>query len=160
MHQDRLEVLEVLGDQREVVLDRKGGSVGAALVNRGQLENLGTRKDARRIADERPNHVGGAVADLPVELRRLSAERHGRIDLHLDSPLRLLLDALCPGGDEGGVRGRLRAEEMMHRQSDLGGACRSGEHNRGDHSREQTRYFFHVTLLALRAPPRRLVRGA
>ena len=75
--QDRLHVLVLLGQPLVVeVLDREVGRDRVAAVHERQLEHLGARELAGRVAGHGPDDVDHAVAQLADQLRRAAAQGH------------------------------------------------------------------------------------
>jgi hypothetical protein len=86
----------------------------------GELEHLGAREAAGRVAGQGPDDVDHAVLRLVVQLRRLAAQLHGREDLDLDLAAGQLGDLLGPRVEQLRVRIGLGRQEVMQPQRHLG----------------------------------------
>ncbi len=118
---------------------------GIVAIDRWQFEDLRARKEAGRVAVQRPDQIHHAVPCLAHQFRRLAAERHGGIDLDLDPPAGIRLDPLHPGRDDLGMRGRQFRKEMVQLELVFlgGGAARQiqpdGERGRArEHSEHRS----------------------
>ena len=102
------------------VLDGQRGGLGTAAMHGRQLEHLGARKDAGRVAEQRPDHVGHAVADLarraPAAGRRAPWTERSRSRCGRPRPAST---RSAQGSRKARLGRRLRAEEVVDRQRHL-----------------------------------------
>ena len=99
----------------------------------GQFEDLRAQETTRGVARDRPDDIGHTVLGLIEQLRRGSAQLHGREDLTLQPVAGVLGDGAAPVGHHGGVLDRLRTQEVVHLQHDgrLGMGGDRGHHTDG-----------------------------
>jgi hypothetical protein len=82
-----------------------------------QFEHFDRREAPGRVAGQGPDHIGDTVAHLVDELRRRTAELHGRIDLALEPAAGFPGDLVAPRRNELGVSSGSRRQKVGYLQS-------------------------------------------
>lgn len=119
VNEDRVDVLEVLGEVFHHVVDGEVRRAGVSTMHIGKLKHFEMREAARGVSRQGPGQIDHTVTHLAVELGRRAAKRHGRENLEVDASAGRFLDGLCPGLKQHGLSRRFWAQEVVDRELEL-----------------------------------------
>ncbi len=118
MHEDRMIVLQVFLEPLFLIVLQRKCRGQCILVNKRQLEWLGTRHPPRGKSWQRPGQINHAILDLIQQLRRLAAQLHRPITLNFEPAFGCSLDFFRPGNQERLWRIRNRRNEGLQFKRD------------------------------------------